>query len=152
MKTPENKNVLRNGLCALLMIVLLVLQFVPYWYYAPENGSCSISGYVWFPTDHKELESWISAQAEGYDLNGFVGAALLVFFSAAVGTVFSLFQRKNGWPAVLTTVCGAVSLCVYLFNAAFRLGSFRLLHVLVCAAVLALGVYSLVEWLKALKA
>ena len=152
MKTLKNKTVLTNMVCALLMIVLLVLQFLPYWQYAEDGGSCSISGYVWFPTDHKELESWISAQVEGYDLNGFVGAALLVFGLAVTGTAFCLFQRRNGWPSVLVTACGAAGMIVYLCNGALRLGSVWLVHLLVCAAVLALGIYSVIGWVRGMKA
>lgn len=152
MKTLKNKTVLMNLLCALLMFVLLVMQFVPYWHYADENGSCSISGYVWFPTDHDELETWLSDQIAGYDLNGFVGAALLVFITGVLGMAFSLLKMHSGWPAVLTVACGASATLAYLCNDALRLGSGWLLHLLVCAAILAVGVGALLNWLKSTKA
>ena len=36
-----------NLVCAVLMAVLLALQFVPFW--TVEDSQVSISSYVWFP-------------------------------------------------------------------------------------------------------
>ena len=45
-KFRNNKGMLVNVLCAVLMAILLVLQFVPFWHYGEAGENCSIGGYV----------------------------------------------------------------------------------------------------------
>ena len=65
-----------NLLCAVLCAVLLALQFVPFW--AEEDGQVSIGGYIWFPSDHKTLDSQLSAEIEGYAIGDVVPLAVLL--------------------------------------------------------------------------
>ena len=46
METRKNKNGMMNVLSAVVMVILLVMQFMPYWQYADDGSSCSVSGYV----------------------------------------------------------------------------------------------------------
>ena len=47
--------------CAVLMLAVLVLQFTPYWHIGEgeEQQNVSIGAYVWFPTDHKEVDTYM---------------------------------------------------------------------------------------------
>lgn len=147
----NNKCAMCNWICALLMIVLLVMQFTPFWHYGEAGESCSISGYVWFPSDQKDLESWLGTQADGHDLNSFVGMPILVLVLSAVGAVLCLIKPDKGMTTLLPTLCGAVGGIAYLTTPALKLGSGWAWHLLICIALLALGVCSLVQWAKEMK-
>jgi len=147
----KNKWATCNWICALLMIVLLVMQFTPFWYYGEAGESCSISGYVWFPSDQKDLESWLGTQADGHDLNSFVGMPILVLVLSAVGAVLCLIKPDKGMISLLPTLCGVVGGIAYLTTPALKLGSGWAWHLLICIALLALGIYSLVQWGKDMK-
>lgn len=136
---------------ALLMAILLVLQFTPFWQYGEAGESCSISGYVWFPSDQKQLESWITAQAEDHDLNSFVGMPILVLVLSAVGAVLCLIKPDSGWTPVLPAACGVAGLIAYLGSAALRLGTGWTWHLLICIVLTALGIYGLTLQVKAMK-
>jgi len=58
----SNRTSACNLICALLMIILLVLHFAPFWTYGENGETASIQGYVWFPTDHGALEKYIQAR------------------------------------------------------------------------------------------
>lgn len=147
-KIKNNKGALINVICAVLMVVLLVLQFTPFWHYGEAGEACSISDYVWFPTDHKDVESWIAGQVEGHTLNGFVAMPILVLVLSAVGAVLCMVKLDNGWMALLPTACGAVGSVAYLMDAALKLGAGWMWHLVICIALLALGILNLVQCIK----
>ena len=150
-KIRNDKGTLVNVICAVLMAVLLVLQFTPFWHYGNAGESCSIGGYVWFPSDHKELENWLGIHAEGHDLNSFVGMPILVLVLSAIGAAVFLIKPVTGWTAVFPTACGAAGMMAYLTSAALKLGSGWTWHLLICIALLALGAFSLTQLIKEMK-
>ncbi len=92
-----------NLLCAVLMAVLLALQFVPFW--TVEDTQVSIGGYVWFPSDHKDLESQFSAQFEDYTINDTIVMPILILVLAAVGIVLSIVKVNSPLCALLPAAC-----------------------------------------------
>jgi len=147
----KNKWATCNWICALLMIVLLVMQFVPFWHFGEAGESCSISSYVWFPSDYKDLESWLDTQAEGHDLNSFVGMPILVLVLSAVGAALCLIKPDKGMTTLLPALCGAAGTWAYLTTPALKLGAGWAWHLRICIALLALGIYSLMQWAKEMK-
>ena len=131
--------------CAVLMTVLLVLQFTPFWHYGEAGESCSISGYVWFPSDQKALETWLGAQAEGHDLNSFVGMPILVLLLSAVGAVICPVKPEHVLTPVLPAACGLAGTIAYLTTPALKLGAGWTWHLLICMVLLVLGVYGLAK-------
>ena len=149
-KIRSNKGMAINVCCAALMAILLFLQFVPFWYYGEAGETSSISSYIWFPSDHKELESWLTSQAENHDLNSFVAMPILTLVLSAIGTIFCLMKAQNGWTALLPATCGTVGTLTYLTSPALQLGSGWTWHLLLCIAVGALGVVGLIQQVKGL--
>ncbi len=134
------------------MIILPVMQFTPFWQYGDAGESCSISSYVWFPSDHKALESWIGSQVDGFDLSGFVGMPILTLVLCAFGAVICLMKPEQEWVALLSVICGAAGMVNYLGNAALRLGVGWTWHLFVCIVLLALGTAGLVQWCRNFRA
>lgn len=92
--------------CAVLMLASLVLQFVPCW--EIEDGTMSISEYVWFPYHHndftKEYREWTGDDMlSSGDLSG--SNPLLLAFGV-LGIVFCLIRSKKAWVYLLPIVCG----------------------------------------------
>ncbi len=151
-KIKSNKAAACMVVSAILMVILLVLQFTPFWHYGEAGESCSISGYVWFPSDQKALESWLGTQAENHDLNSFVGMPILILLLSAVGAVICMIKPDAGAAPLLPAACGLAGIIGYLTTPALKLGAGWAWHLLICIALLALGVYGLMQWVKELRA
>ena len=147
----NNKAAMCMLVSAVLMVILLVLQFTPFWQYGEAGESCSIGEYVWFPSDCKDLETWLSAQVEDHDLNSFVSMPILVLVLSAVGAVFCLVKPEKGWTPILPTACGLVGAIAYLTTGALRLGAGWTWHLLICIALLALGIVGFASQMKELR-
>ena len=150
-KFRNNRGMTVNVICAVLMAILLVLQFVPFWHYGEAGENCSIGGYVWFPSDHKELESWITSQAEDHDLNRFVGMPSLVLVLSIVGSIFCLVKADQNWVGLFTLACGAAGAVAYLTIPALQLGTGWAWHLLLCIVLAMLGVYELTQQVQEIK-
>lgn len=138
-----------NLLCALLCAVLLVLQFVPFW--AEGDGQVSIGGYIWFPSDHKTLDSQFAAEIEGYTINDAVPVAVLLLVLSAAGIVLCMLRMNNALSALVPLACGLVGTVGYLIQPVFRMGSGWQLHCLVCVAMAALAVVALATGLRRMR-
>ena len=147
-KIQNNNTAWIRLLCALLMVILLVTQFTPFWHYGEAGESCSISSYVWFPTDNKALETWLTEQDGRHDLNSFVGMPILVLALSAVGAVVCLIKPDSGMVSLLPAACGAAGVIGYLAVPALKLGTGWMWHLLICAVLLVLGIYGAVRWVK----
>lgn len=82
---------LLNRLSALLMVVMLILQFTPFWHFG-ESGAqtASISSYVWFPDNHTDLNAYLKTVEEGHWVNSIVIVAVPMLLLCAIGTVLCL--------------------------------------------------------------
>lgn len=65
-----DRSTLPNCLAALLMVLVLVLMFVPYWDMGTEDKpvTASIHAYIWFPNDQAKLNTAIKAEIKADDL------------------------------------------------------------------------------------
>ena len=150
-KIKENKTAMCMVICAVLMAILLFLQFAPFWHYGEAGETCSISSYVWFPGDHKALENWLISQADGHDLNSFVGMPILILVLSAIGTVICLLKPDKSLTPVLPVGCGLAGVIGYLGTPALRLGAGWVWHLLICVALLGLGIYGITQWVMELR-
>ncbi len=150
-KIKSNKAAMCMLISAVLMVILLVLQFTPFWHHGEAGESCSISSYVWFPGDQKALETWLGSQAADHDLNSFVGMPILILALSAAGAVICLIKPDKGATPLLSTACGLAGMIGYLTTPALKLGTGWAWHLLICIALLALGVYGVVQWVKEMR-
>ena len=131
-----------NVIGAVLLVVLLVLQFTPFWQYGEaQEETTSIQGYIWFPTDNSALEKHLKATVDSsHTVDSILMMPILVLVLGAVGTALCLAKADQLWAGIFPAACGAVGLWGYMTKAAFRVGSNWLLHVIVCIALIFIGI------------
>ena len=131
-----------NIISALLMVVLLACQFMPYWRFG-EGETLSIQGYVWFPTKHPALTEELLPLVEKFPCNQAVMACIPVMILCLLGVWFCL--SKSGKPLIglLPVLTGAVGLLMYLTSPVMRAGMLCWLHVAVLALLLVTGILTL---------
>jgi len=142
-------------LSALVLAIILICQFTPFWTFTAEEGetSLSISSYIWFPTENKAADSYISANAgEGYNINQLVVPSVLVLFLSAAGMILCLIKSGEQWMGLFPLGCGLAGLWGFLTKAGFQLGTAWELHVALYVIVLALGAAALYYAFKKEKA
>lgn len=128
-----------NGICAVLMAVLLVLQFVPFWHFADgeEQAAVSISSYIWFPADNDGVDDYLSAAIEDHSINDMLVTPILLLVLCAVGVVFCLIKSRNPFALLLPLASGFVGTVGYLTTPALQMGGAWVLHLLVSILLLA---------------
>lgn len=149
-RKASNLTPILNVICAVLMLVLLVLQFMPFWTYGDPATSVSIQGYIWFPGDHTGLsKAFTESVSADYSINDVLLMPILTLMMGAVGIVLCLIQSDNPFVSLLPAACGLAGTWGYLTGAAFHLGSGWVFHLILCIALLALGLISLISLLSA---
>lgn len=146
MSVPDTAKSLKliNRLSALLMVVMLILQFTPFWHFG-EGGAqtVSISSYVWFPDNHTDLNAYLKTVEEGHWVNSIVVVAVPMLLLCAIGAVLCLRASDSRLTLLFPVAAGLVGLIGYLGTASLRAGAWGL-PVVVCAAMLLLGLCGLV--------
>lgn len=142
-----NKTKLCNLVCVALMVILLVLQFTPFWHYGAgteEAGSVSISQLMWTPDDCKACIKEIQASIKGFGADQllYVVSGVLVF--SLGGILMCYVKRERAWTGLFPTMVGISGTIGYLKYDALQMGSLWVLHLLLSVALLAGGVYLLV--------
>lgn len=124
-----------NVMCAVLMAILLVLQFVPFWHFVDgeTETAVSISSYMWFPDDNKALDKHLESLIEGHSINDMLLPPILTLVLSAVGTVLCLLKPGKVLALLLPMGCGLAAVIGYLSIPALQAGAGWGLH-------LALGV------------
>lgn len=145
----ENKRNLISWLCAALMLVMLVLQFLPFWSFTGEAGetSCSVNSFVWMPREHPDVTTYLqSTLGEEWTVQKVYAMPALQLVAGALGVAFALI--KPAWPlgGICAVFCGGFGLWGYLTNAALKLGGMWGLHLAVSALVFAAGLFCLVSF------
>ncbi|MGN0762601.1 MAG: hypothetical protein ACI4MK_04395 [Aristaeellaceae bacterium] len=150
MKTGNVKlTKVMNIACAVLALVLLVMQFTPFWYMGEETEPVSIGGYIWFPSDHGEVTSYLQEQVSSdFKINDVIGMPILVLLLSVATIVVCIWKMNNPLAGLLPIACGLSGVWGFLAKAAFRLGSTWGFQFTLCIGLIALGAAALVVGLK----
>lgn len=126
-----------------LMLALLVMQFVPFW--TEGDGTATISDYIWFPREHKELNNSLKEVfGKDYRINQYLIGPITLLVSAAAGIVFSVLKRGRLNSFLLPLVCGLAGYTTYFTYAPYKLGANWIVHASLSIAVLAVAVIGIV--------
>lgn len=137
------KSKICNIIGILLMGMLVILHFMPFWSY--DGMSTSIQSYTWFPTKHTELESYIVGQIGGeYNINNIVLMPIIVILSTIVGIVLNIKMSENFLVSMVPLGCGLVGAWGYITKPVFQLGTNWTLHLAVCIAMVAVAVLKVI--------
>lgn len=138
-------------LCAAVLLVMVVLQFVPYWNFTAEAGetACSIGGYVWFPSQHEDLTKYLQGQlGEDFTVDRVYAMPAIQLVTSTLGIAFALLKPALPVGGICAGACGIAGLWGYLTNPALRLGGGWALHLVVSALVIIAGALSIMAYFK----
>lgn len=113
--------------CALVLVLLLITQFVPFW----QDGemSVSISSYVWFPQDNKAVTTYLQGfLGSGFDVGDMVAGPVALVVGSLVSLWMCLFMQSKWITPIVTALTGLVGTIGYLATPALQLGSLWGLH------------------------
>lgn len=141
MSSYERKVKLYNRLSALLLALLLILQFVPYWHYGEgDTLSASINGFVWFPDDHQALTQQLTAQHTDYSINPIAWTTVGLFLLCAVGTALCLCKSHASPCGILPVMAGLLGLVGYLSTPAFQSGAWYWVQIALFVLMTIIGI------------
>ena len=128
-----------NLICIGLMLLMLILQFVPFWHY--DGTASSINGYVWFPTDHADTEAWLQSQiGDWFTIQHLFAQPVLQLLLAVIGIIVCLAGADSKWPLLIPAACGVVGVWGYLSESALQLGSGWIFHLIVSIAMISVSI------------
>jgi len=109
-------------LCALLMLLLLICQFLPFWNTGMDT--VSISSYIWFPSDNAAVTELLRPHTYAtFPINDIVTPCVLMLLLSVGTMVFWLFSRENVLLPVCSLLGSIAGIWVCAAKATFRLGN-----------------------------
>ena len=135
-----------NYISVALMVILLVTQFLPFWTADKcekcPDGTTSISEYVWFPDDHKD----ITTMMKGRDLYGkdfVVGDIVLTTVIIVAATILSLYfclrYAYKPMMGIFPFLGGLGAVFGYLTQPGLQIGNLWFVHLAVAALAMICG-------------
>ena len=144
-KLNVTKSIL-NYVGAALSLVMLVMQFVPFWTYGDKTAS--INNFVWLKATDGELTSWFASNATGFnayaDMNSLVLAPVLMFVLCILGVIFCTKNSKAAFISLIPFFCGVIGVIGYLTQPVLQLGELWTLHIAISAALVLVGLVATV--------
>ena len=131
-----------NILCAVLMLALLLCHLIPFWTRDGENTS--LQEFIWFCTEHGQISSYLETVDPQFSMNSFIIAPILIFVSAVLGIFFCVTKPRRLWTAVFPIICGIAGTIAYLTDPVLQSGALWQLHLVVCVALLVIGIVTAV--------
>lgn len=143
MNTTQTSHIKQyNTVCAFLMVVLIVLQFVPFW--ELDGQRVSICGYIWLPLDYAELTAhFTEAVNPDFTVDSLVLSSLLQLVVPATGIALFLYNRESVIVPYCTAAAGLVGVWPFLSKSVFRLGMNWQIHFTFATALLVAAVITL---------
>lgn len=170
MKIQLTSTRIINWISVLLILVMVVLLFTPYWTYEtkeknPETGKredvvkeISINEYVWFPREHKDMTKEFEAlypeipkkateeeiaQIPQFWINDLVLMPVLVLLVGVVMGAISLWHPDSPFSCLLALALGALGAYGYITRPEFWLGN-PMPHIIVSCITAAVGLVGFV--------
>lgn len=153
LKAPEfTKNTIPAYACALLMILVFVMLFLPFWHFTTTEkvkqadgtrveveveNDISINSYVWFPEDNKALRNELKTLTESkkaINVTETVTQPILMLVLSFVGTGLCLIKPKAKITPVLPILLGAAGIWCFAAEPIYRFGS-HWVPLLVCCVL-----------------
>ena len=143
-----------NIICVLLMILLVVLQWTPFWTFeSAKNGTqtASIQQYIWTPTELTDLTKHLQTETgiAGFSVEKIMLTPLFELILFIAGLILCTWKGNRPLTAIIPIAIGLVGIFGYLSNPAFQLGSGWSLHFVVCVVLKDLGIVNLLmNWVR----
>lgn len=149
-QTYENRIRRLNYICAGVAMVLVVLQFIPFWgcYQCKTCGDgkiISINEYIWFANDHK---TGLTTVLQKYYIPGFrvldvVSTSVLIQVTSLIALAMCIIRPAKLMAPLFALIAGLVCIVGYLTQPVYQMGQLWQLHLVVgvLAILAALGTY-----------
>lgn len=123
-----------------LMLILVVLQFLPYWSYQGET--VSLAGFVWRPYAHSTFTSLFRSYfGKQFRITLLFGLPMaLTLIANLVGSVLCVVRSAQPAAYYVPTICGALGIYALLTKEPYRLSGLWLPNLILYALVLILGI------------
>ena len=151
-----------NYICAALLVLLIGMQFIPYW--SSGEGTLSIAHQVWLPnnSDKASMSTWLVEEVSQTTdkfaqeakeqkskeniviSNAIAHPAAAMLLLGIFGTIFCILKSKVSWMSIFALACGIIGLYAFCFNPAYALGSTRILYIIVSAVITLVALLNLV--------
>ena len=161
------KNQIGNFVCALMCVLVLVTQFLPFWNctncktHKEEDKAVSVAGYIWVPVNHTPItksmtDVYYEVFGEGlldvngkpykFSVNDIFGPCVVTFVGSLAGIVLAIWFSRRAIVGAVTLVMGCSTARWYLICPAMQAGQNWQLHLVVgILAAVAAGVVLLVN-------
>ncbi len=145
-----------NLASVLLIVVLIAMQFLPFWTFdaevRTENGKetvttvASIAKYVWNPADCRDLTEDFGEilDIKKPMVTHFVTEAVLVMWLGAVAVILTLIKLNIPWMSLLSLAVGVIGVIQFLGQKVMQLGANWQAHLAVAAVLTVVSLTSVV--------
>lgn len=151
----KNYKIICNVVCAVLMVALLVLQFLPgYWSQKSDtpdkNGNyitdtTSLQGYIWMPEKYEVLDEYFKdLYGKKFELNQIILMPVVSLVFGTIGAVLALAKRRNKTTSKLGVLVGVIGVYGYLSHPIFQLNAMWIAHLVICILIALVGLTSVV--------
>ena len=171
LKAPEiSKKTLPNYIAALLLLVLAVMMFMPYWHYTATESvretqvvdgrtktvskrvevekDTSMNAYVWFPNDYKPLQNALKAAIESkaaIKVTHTVLQPVIMLIFSVVGAGFCLVMPSRKIAAFFPALVGAVGIWCFASISIYRvLNTLWIPMLVICCLALVAGIVGMI--------
>ena len=138
----KNYSRIFNYVCVVLMLLLLITQFLPFWHCTcakacKGDDMLSISGYVWFPSDHKDgLTKDIKGAIKDFKVADVVLTPVLILVASVLGIFFCVIKADKPWTGIFPFIAGLSGTIGYLIDPVLKMGQNWQLHLIASVLVL----------------
>lgn len=162
LKAPVfNKATIPCYAAAILMILVFVMLFMPFWHFTTTEkvkqadgtrveveveNHISINSYVWFPEDNKDLRSELKTLTESskaINVTETVLQPILMLVLSVVGTGFCLLKPTSKITPFLPILLGLSGIWCFAGEAIYRTGSHWVPLLICCILTLCCGAVAL---------
>ncbi len=127
-KTMREITALWNRVCGIIALVLLAMQFIPFWS-LPGCDSCglsksySISKFVWLKASDKEMLRFLESKVgESVNVNLMAASSAIMILCLIAGAYLCLKKSESGHFAAIPAIAGIAGILTVSLNPAFRTG------------------------------
>ena len=130
-------------LCALVMLAVVVLQFLPAW--EMDEQSMSVAEYVWFPYDHSDFTKYFRTELDDSLISAgdVAGGHAILLVLGVVGAAFCV-TKSNKLSFVPGAVMGLYGLYEYFMQPLYVLTPLGMPLLILCGVITAVSAAGLV--------
>ena len=138
----EGKSNIIKKMNAGFMLLMLVMQWFPFWSY--EGRSVSIGAYFWLPKTYKDMDNFLVSVMPDYHVNSFAYIFLIITLVSVAGIVLALWKSKFMLVSLFPLAAGVLGVYAFSTRVILQMGSTWIVQLLLYAVMALLAVMAFV--------